>query len=49
MDKKDSKKSIWDQLKSMWNSLPEFVRFIGTILSIVIALKSPVSCSGYGN
>ena len=40
MDKKDSKKSIWDQLKSLWNSFPEFVRFIGTILGIVIAIKA---------
>jgi hypothetical protein len=39
MDKKDSKKSIWNRIKSSWNSLPEIVRFIGTLLSIVIALK----------
>src|SRR5665647_919546 len=42
MDKKESKKSIWDHLKSMWNSLPSFVRFIGTMLGIVIAIKALV-------
>ena len=39
MDKKDSQKSIWDQLKSLWNSFPEVLKLVGTILSIAIALK----------
>jgi hypothetical protein len=40
MDKEDSQKSIWDSFKNAWNSLPNFVRFIGTLLSIVIAVKA---------
>ena len=40
MDKRDSKKSIFDRIKSLWNSLPGVVRFIGTLLSIVIAVKA---------
>lgn len=39
MDKKDSQKSIWDQFKSLWNSFPEVLKLVGTILSIAIALK----------
>lgn len=40
MDKEDSKKSMWDHVKSMWSSLPEAIRLIATILSIAIALKA---------
>jgi hypothetical protein len=40
MDKNDSKKSIWDKLKSLWNSLPGFIRFIGTLLGIILAIKA---------
>lgn len=40
MDKRDGKKSIFDRIKSLWNSLPGFVRFIGTLLGIVIAVKA---------
>jgi len=40
MDKRDNKKSIFDKIKSLWNSLPGFVRFIGTLLGIVIATKA---------
>ena len=40
MDKRDSKKSIFDRIKSLWNSLPGFVRFIGTLLGIIIAVKA---------
>ncbi|RPJ78749.1 MAG: hypothetical protein EHM20_03150, partial [Alphaproteobacteria bacterium] len=39
MDKEDSQNSIWDQIKSLWSSLPEVLKLIGTILSIAIALK----------
>lgn len=39
MDKEDNQNSIWDQIKSLWNSLPELLKLIGTILSIAIALK----------
>ncbi len=39
MDKQDNQNSIWDQIKSLWNSLPEILKLIGTILSIAIALK----------
>jgi hypothetical protein len=40
MDKRDSKKSIFDSIKSLWNSLPGAVRFIGTLLGILIAVKA---------
>jgi hypothetical protein len=40
MDKRDNKRSIFDRIKSLWNSLPGFVRFIGTLLGIVIATKA---------
>ena len=40
MDKEDSKKSIWGRVKSFWNSVPEFLKLIGTILSIALALKA---------
>lgn len=40
MDKEDNENSIWDQIKSLWSSLPELIKLIGTILSIAIALKA---------
>lgn len=40
MDKKDGQKSTWDQFKSLWNSLPEVIKLIGTILGIAIAIKA---------
>lgn len=40
MDKNDGQKSIWDHLKSLWNSTPEAIRLIGTVLSIIIAVKA---------
>jgi hypothetical protein len=40
MDKNDRKKSLWDRLRYLWNSLPGFVRFVATLLSIVIAVKA---------
>lgn len=51
MDKEDSQNSIWDQVKSMWNSLPELIKFIGTLLSIAIALKAlfPAAVLGISN
>jgi hypothetical protein len=42
MDKRVSKKSIFDKTKSLWNSLPGAVRFIGTLLGIFIAVKALV-------
>lgn len=42
MDKEDNENSIWDQIKSLWSSLPELIKLIGTILSIAIALKALV-------
>ncbi|HWQ49056.1 MAG TPA: hypothetical protein VN414_08945 [Methanosarcina sp.] len=51
MDKEDSNNSIWKQVKSMWNSLPELIKLLGTILSIAIALKAlfPVAALGISN
>lgn len=45
MDKRDSKKSIFDRIRSLWNSLPGFVRFIGTLLGIAIAVKALIPAS----
>lgn len=39
MEKKDSKKSALGHLKTLWKSLPEVIKLLGTILSIAIALK----------
>lgn len=39
MDEKDNKKSILDNIKALWKSLPEAIKLLGTILSIAIALK----------
>jgi len=51
MDKEDSNNSIWKRVKSMWNSLPELLKLLGTILSIAIALKAlfPAAAVGIGN
>jgi hypothetical protein len=51
MDKEDSQDSIWDQIKSVWSSLPEILKLIGTILSIAIALKVlfPAAALGISN
>jgi len=51
MDKEDSNNSIWKQIKSMWNSLPEILKLLGTILSIAIALKAlfPAAAVGISN
>lgn len=51
MDKEDNKNSIWKQIKSMWNSLPELIKLFGTILSIAIALKAlfPAAVVGISN
>jgi len=39
MDEKDNKKSTLDNVKTLWKSLPEAIKLLGTILSIAIALK----------
>jgi hypothetical protein len=51
MDKEDSNNSIWEKIKSMWNSLPELLKLLGTILSIAIALKAlfPAAAVGISN
>ncbi|MCC4767234.1 hypothetical protein FXW07_11540 [Methanosarcina sp. DH1] len=51
MDKEDSNNSIGEKIKSMWNSLPEFLKLLGTILSIAIALKAlfPAAAVGISN
>jgi hypothetical protein len=51
MDKEDSNNSIWQQIKSIWNSLPEIIKLLGTILSIAIALKAlfPAAAVGISN
>jgi hypothetical protein len=51
MDKEDSNNSIWKRVKSMWNSLPEILKLLGTILSIAIALKAlfPAAAVGISN
>lgn len=51
MDKEDNQNSIWNQIKSMWNSFPEIIKLIGTILSIAIALKAlfPAAALGISN
>jgi hypothetical protein len=51
MDKEDSQKSIWDQIKSLWNSFPEVIKLVGTILSIAITLKAlfPAAVVGISN
>lgn len=51
MDKQDSNNSIWGKIKSIWNSLPELLKLLGTILSIAIALKAlfPAAAVGISN
>lgn len=39
MDEKDNKKSTLDHIKTLWKSLPEAIKLLGTVLSIAIALK----------
>lgn len=48
MDKEDNNKSIWKQIKSMWNSFPEIIKLVGTILSIAIALKALFPAAAVG-
>ncbi len=48
MDKQDDKDSSWDKIKSSWNSLPELIKLIGTLLSIAIALKTLIPASAVG-
>ncbi len=40
MDKNDGQKSILDHLKSLWNSVPDAIRLLGTVLGIIIAVKA---------
>lgn len=51
MDKKDIKESMWDHVKSIWTSLPEAIKLIATLLSIVIAVKAlfPAAVVGINN
>ncbi|WP_292387770.1 hypothetical protein [Methanosarcina sp. UBA5] len=51
MDKEDNQNSIWDHIKSLWNSLPELIKLLGTLLSIAIALKAlfPAAALGISN
>lgn len=48
MDKKDNKKSALDPVKTLWSSLPEVIKLLGTILSIAIALKILFPASAVG-
>jgi hypothetical protein len=48
MDKEDSEKTTWDQLKALWNSLPEALKLIGTLLGIIIALKALFPAAAMG-
>lgn len=48
MDEKDNKKSILDNAKTLWKSLPEVIKLLGTILSIAIALKVLFPASAVG-
>lgn len=40
MDEKDSKKSLRDHSKKAWKSFPNAIRFLGTVLGIIIAIKT---------
>lgn len=40
MDEKDDTKSLWGRGKAFWNSVPEALRLLGTILGIIIAFKA---------
>lgn len=48
MDKKDNKKSALDHVRTLWSSLPEAIKLLGTILSIAIALKILFPASAVG-
>jgi hypothetical protein len=48
MDKQDDQDSSLDKIKSSWNSLPEIIKLIGTLLSIAIALKTLVPAAAVG-
>lgn len=48
MDEKDNKKSMLDNVKALWKSLPEAIKLLGTILSIAIALKILFPASALG-
>lgn len=48
MEKKDNKKSALDHVRTLWNSLPEAIKLLGTILSIAIALKILFPASAVG-
>ncbi|WP_410509544.1 hypothetical protein RSJ42_04815 [Methanosarcina hadiensis] len=48
MDEKDNKKSILDNVRALWKSLPEAIKLLGTILSIAIALKVLFPASAVG-
>jgi len=40
MDKNDGQKSVLDHIKSLWNSVPDAIRLLGTVLGIIIAVKA---------
>lgn len=40
MDEKDSKKSLRDHSKKAWKTVPNAIRFLGTVLGIIIAVKT---------
>lgn len=48
MDEKDNKKSVLDHVRTLWSSLPEAIKLLGTILSIAIALKVLFPASAVG-
>jgi hypothetical protein len=48
MDKQNDQDSSLDKIKSTWNSLPEIIKLIGTLLSIAIALKTLVPAAAVG-
>lgn len=48
MDEKDNKKSVLDNVKALWKSLPEAIKLLGTIMSIAIALKVLFPASAVG-
>ncbi|MCC4772098.1 hypothetical protein FXV91_18590 [Methanosarcina sp. DH2] len=48
MDKQDSKKSALDHFRSLWSSLPEIIKLVGTILGIALALKALFPAAAMG-
>lgn len=48
MDKKDNKKSALDYLRTLWGSLPEVIKLVGTILGIALALKALFPAAAVG-